>query len=169
MGMAKSQLPSGRNYPDKRRPRWAGKNSRPDQYRHTPPVCQLCGSRNVRAFSAIYGQGTSMSTTLRGLIFKRGYTRTRRQSVLAVQCAPPRRKPYWPTFALAILAVFLMWVSRYINITMYTNPMVTVSLIASVLNLAFAGLYNLNRYPAKMKLWGRSYFCFTCGAKSMMQ
>lgn len=169
MGMAKNQLPGNHANIDLRRPQWAGRQY-PQQARgrYSAPTCELCGSRNVRAFAAIYGQGTSTSVTLRGRVFRRGYTRSRRQSVLAQQCAPPRKQPYWPSFALTLLAGTLTWAAGRFNIGNVTDPIVTVALIGAAVNLAVAGIYNLRRYPEKMNEWGRSYYCFSCGGKSRL-
>jgi hypothetical protein len=121
----------------------------------------------VKAFAAVYGQQTSNAVTLRGRIFKRGYTKTRRQTILAKMCAPPRRRPLWPSFLFSILTVVLVWANAHFELASILEPIITVLILMAAINLVWASLYNIRRYPVLLDQWGRSYYCFTCGARGV--
>src|SRR5246127_5579200 len=61
-----------------------------------PFRCSYCrGNNTLRSFATLYAQGSSLSKYRKGLVLKTGWSETRKQSVLAMQCAPPRKKPLW--------------------------------------------------------------------------
>jgi hypothetical protein len=67
-------------------------------YTYEPFRCSYCNSpRALVAFAHIYADGSFLSRYRKGLIIKTGWAETRRQSVLAMQCAPPKkRRVCWP-------------------------------------------------------------------------
>jgi hypothetical protein len=57
----------------------------------------------------VYGHGTSTPVSLKKWVFKHAYTKIRRQSELAKECGPPKKKKYWPTCFLLMLTAGRVW------------------------------------------------------------
>jgi len=67
--------------------------------RNATVECGRCHYRGVQSLASVYGHGTSTSVLLKGLVFKHACTKIRRQSELAKECAPQKRKDIgWPVF-----------------------------------------------------------------------
>jgi hypothetical protein len=137
--------------------------------RFNPPVCAICGNPHIRPFSSIYGRGTTFYTRIKGLIFKHGYERTRRQSVLASQCTPPISLPWWPT----VFAVFLYLGTRWeagawqrfgyvLDLAGYYIAWVAMG------SAAITGVNNFGFYPQRMQTWSSSYYCDRCGSRTIL-
>ena len=62
-----------------------------------PFCCAYCGSRAyLKAFATVYGNGSMMARSKRGLILKTGWSQTFRQSIVAEKCSPPKpRRAFW--------------------------------------------------------------------------
>src|ERR1700678_1339304 len=62
-----------------------------------PFCCAYCGSRTyLKAFATVYGNGSMVAHSKRGLILKTGWSETFRHSVVAQKCSPPKqRRAFW--------------------------------------------------------------------------
>ena len=62
-----------------------------------PFCCAYCNSRAyLKAFATVYGNGSMMARSKRGLILKTGWSQTFRQSIVAEKCSPPKpRFVFW--------------------------------------------------------------------------
>ncbi len=87
------------------------------------PRCPMCHSGNVQPFSTIYGLGTTNYLTHKGLFIPHGFSKTKRQSVLAAKCAPPRKMSWWPAIvAILIAALFYFSARLLMNIADILEP-----------------------------------------------
>jgi hypothetical protein len=147
------------------------KFGRPNQRPNFPsPVCSICGSRNLRPFSAIYGRGTTVYKRIKGLFLKHGYSVTTRQSVLAKKCRPPLKMPWSPSifgaalyFLLGFVSVRMRAISYDLDVTAYY-----VAWVSFLLALITA-LNNWAILPGRMSVWSRSMFCERCGTVNIVQ
>jgi len=128
------------------------------------PRCPMCSSTDVRAFSAIYGFGTTNYLTSRGLFVSHAFQRTKRQTVLAANCRPPRKFPWWPAIVLLLIAgashmaeSILPRIFDLLEQGVYWMLWIALGLgmLAAVENHAF--------YPSRMAAWGRKLLCQRCG------
>ncbi len=144
-----------------------GQITRPRRFRPnlgTGPRCPACSSTNVRPFSSIYGYGTTKSLTSRGLIFSHSFQRTKLQSVLAENCAPPRKVPWWPTIIVLVFAGtaymaqnILPRISDLLELVRYW--MLWIALMLAMITV----LANYVFHPPRMAAWGRKLLCQKCG------
>jgi hypothetical protein len=138
----------------------------------------LCGSRSIKSFSSIYGHGTTFFTRIKGLIFKHGYERTKRQSVLAENCRPPSKTSWAPAILFALAFGVARWGSTYIA---HFAPLFNVARFAPLFDLAayylgwialllavLAGVNNWGFYPGRMNAWGRKFLCDQCGGCTIL-
>ncbi len=129
------------------------------------PRCPMCHSGNVQPFSAIYGFGTTNYLTHKGLFIPHGFSKTRRQSVLAAKCAPPRKMPWWPaTIAALIAALFYFSARPLMNIADLLEPAGYAMLLLALFLGVYAAIQNFILYPTRLAAWGRKLFCRQCGA-----
>jgi hypothetical protein len=138
--------------------------------RYNPPVCALCGNRSIRPFSSIYGGGTAFYTRIKGLIFKHGYERTKRQSVLAENCRPPMKVPWSPAI-LSLLALLAMkWGGSRLPLFsgLFDLASYYVGWVALLLTIV-AGVNNWGFYPQKMRAWSRKFYCDRCGGCTVLE
>lgn len=136
---------------------------------YSPPCCRLCGSRSVRPFSAIYGRGTTFYTRIKGLIFKHGYERTKRQSIMAANCSPPSKFPWSPAFGALALFLMARWGSTNMDrLSSFFELAAYWSAWAVMLLAVTAGVTNWGFYPVRMDAWNRKFLCDKCGACTVL-
>ena len=129
------------------------------------PHCPMCGSTNVQPFSAIYGFGTTNYLTSKGLFISHAFQRTKRQSVIANKCAPPRKFPWWPTVLLILFSFILFSGARVlVNIADLMESAAYFTLWLAMLLALIAGINNFMFFPGRLAAWGRKLFCKKCGA-----
>lgn len=133
--------------------------------------CLYCGNWRIESFDGVYARQSSLSKYKRGLFIKTGWAQTRRQSFLAMRCAPPRKWNIWWGIGLAIVALAVL---RYVPPSFLGVPVPT-SLVAFIL-LAFGvlasgyGLYwNRAVYPGTRGTWENSFYCSRCGKVTVIQ
>jgi hypothetical protein len=140
---------------------------RPAQFR--PPMCAHCGNRFIRPFSEIYGNGTTFYTRIQGLIFRHGYERTKRQSVLANNCSPPIRLPWSPAVLVLLLYLSTRWgATRFAG---FSNMFELVGYYLGWTSLLLAivpAVNNFGFYPQRMNAWTRKFFCPRCGGCTLL-
>ena len=139
-----------------------------------PFRCSYCnGNNTLRSFGTLYSQGSSLSKYRKGLILKTGWSETRKQSVLATQCAPPRRKPLWWRFLLPIVGIAgLLLLTRVELIPAIAGKAELTFALTALLGifLVLDGIrWNRNTYPKKMDTWSSSYFCVRCSRVSILR
>ncbi len=131
---------------------------------NTGPRCPICNSTDIRPFASIYGFGTTNYLSSRGLIISHGFQRTKRQTVLAANCAPPKKLPWWPTIFVLVFAGasyvvqnILPRISDLLELARYWMLWIALALamITAIQNYAF--------HPSRMAAWGRKLFCQKCG------
>ena len=142
--------------------------------RQDPFKCSYCGaSHTFRAFATLYAEGSSLSKHRKGLILKTGWSETRRQSVLAERCAPPRKKRVvWRSVALAIVAATMYgWRSIPSLPLLGSGPqaVVAVTVILAAFYLLDGVRWNRFSYPRRMATWESSYFCKRCSRVTILQ
>jgi hypothetical protein len=108
-----------------------------------PFCCAYCGSRAyLKAFATVYGNGSMMARSKRGLILKTGWSQTFRQSIVAEKCSPPKpRRVFWR------ISVVLLGVGTLAASTMYQLRS-EISEVASVVFL-FGIFHGLRRHPVE--------------------
>lgn len=146
------------------RPWREAKPYRQRQRQQNPFKCSYCGYWRIESFANVYARGSSLSKYKRGLIFKTGWSETRRQSYLAMRCAPPKKKSVWWCIAMVGLGVA---VSRYVPDVLFGRaiPASTISLVLLLTGSligAFHFLWNRMQYPKEMARWEDSYYCPRC-------
>lgn len=139
------------------------------RYSQTRPQSQFrclnCGNWRIEAFGSVYSRQTSISKFKRGLILKTGWSQTRRQTDLAVRCAPPRKRAVWWGILIALVAVAVL---RYVPteilgvvVPSFTLPAFIV-LTFGVLVTGYAIYWNRVVYPKVLYTWENSYYCSRC-------
>ena len=130
----------------------------------TLTVCPICKSGNTQPYSSIYGFGTTNINTKHGLIFRRGFRWTTRQSVMASKCAPPSKMSWIP----AILFASLAFVAAHITSSNYrflaaVHEFGYWSIVGAIAFAAVGAAYNTIAYPRRMEKWGSKFLCRRCG------
>jgi hypothetical protein len=137
---------------------------------YRPPVCMQCGARNIRPFSSIYGHETRYYTTLRGLILKHGYERTRRQSVLAARFSPPIKLPWSPVVLLVLVTLLTHVAAQHAAFIAYGLLMIRYYVgWAAVICGVIVGVNNFSLYPWRIARWRSSFYCEKCGEISVFK
>lgn len=152
-----------------RRPPSRGMQSLMPRPRFTPQVCSLCGSRSIRPFSSIYGRGTTFYTRIKGLIFKHGYERTKRQSVMAANCRPPAEVSWAPAILIGLAFGGARWGAA--NLSHFAAQFELAAYYLGWVGLLLAvvaGVNNWGFYPVRMDTWGRKFLCDRCGGCTIM-
>jgi hypothetical protein len=106
------------------------------------------------SFATLYAQGSSLSKYRKGLILKTGWSETRKQSVLAMQCAPPREKPLWWWVLLLFAAAAGLLLLTRVQLIPSVATNVELTLAGTALLGVFVVLDGLRRnrftYPQRM-------------------
>jgi hypothetical protein len=139
-----------------------------------PFRCSYCSGRNtLRSFATLYAQGSSLSKYRKGLILKTGWSETRKQSVLAMQCAPPRKKPLWWRLLLLIVAAAGVLLLTRVQLIPSVATNVELMLAGTALLGVFVVLdglrWNRFTYPRRMDTWSSSYFCVRCSRVTILR
>ncbi|HXP09668.1 MAG TPA: hypothetical protein VN828_14265 [Acidobacteriaceae bacterium] len=139
-----------------------------------PFRCSYCrGNNTLRSFATLYAQGSSLSKYRKGLILKTGWSETRKQSVLAMQCAPPRKKPLWWRVLLLIAAAAGALLLTRVQLIPSVATNVELTLAGAALLGVFVVLdglrWNRFTYPRRMDTWSSSYFCVRCSRVTILR
>ena len=148
-------------------PQLAGKSSQRNHLRtnfRSGPRCPMCHSYDVRPFASIYGHGTTNYLSSQGLVFHTKFRRTRRQTVLAQNCAPPKKLPWWPTIFLLTLVGASILIERILpRLSDLTATVRYWLLWASLVLTVATAAQNYVFQPVRMEAWGRKLLCQRCG------
>jgi len=143
-------------------------------FNQDPFRCSYCrGNNTLRSFATLYSQGSSLSKYRKGLILKTGWSETRKQSVLAMQCAPPRKKPLWWRVLLLIVAAAGLLLLTRVELIPSVATNVELTFAATGLLGVFVVLdglrWNRLTYPRRMDTWSSSYFCVRCSRVTILR
>ena len=141
------------------------------QYRPRDPFCcAYCGSRTaLKSFATVYGNGSTIAHSRRGLILKTGWSETFRQSILAKKCSPPKpRGAFWRTCVLLLGLALYAAASRYQLHSEFSEAGAIV-LVFGVFLLADAIRWNRFKYPVRMASWENSYLCLRCSKVTVIE
>lgn len=147
----------------KQRPNW--QRTQQQQFR-----CFYCGNWRIESFESVYLRQSSLSKYKRGLFIKTGWAQTRRQSYLAIRCAPPKKKRIWWGIVLAIVALAVL---RYVppiilGATVPSTLAAFVLLAFGVLTSGYGLVWNRAAYPKKQEAWENSFFCSRCSKATVI-
>lgn len=133
--------------------------------------CLFCGNWRIESFDSVYARQSSLSKYKRGLFIKTGWSQTRRQSFLAMRCAPPKKKNFWWGIGLAIVAlVVLLYIPPDILGVPVPPTLVAFILLAFGILASGYGLYwNRAVYPETQETWENSFYCSRCGKVTVIQ
>ena len=140
-----------------------------------PFRCSHCGtSHTLRAFLSVYGNGSSIDRYRRGLIFKTGWAETRRQSILAEKCSPPKkRRLFWRAAFLAFSVGALLWGrDSYIPLVAFPFDISEIGAALAVVGIFLtvdAVRWNRLKYPLRYSEWESSFFCVKCGRVTIIE
>jgi hypothetical protein len=129
----------------------------------SPFKCSYCGNTRIEAFANVYSRGSSLSKYRKGLILKTHWAETRKQSVLAMRCAPPKKQNIWWGLLLSLVGLAGL---RYLPTVIFgvAVPAAPASLIlvTGVFTTAYMFIWNRVRYPKVMARWDHSFYCSRC-------
>ena len=142
-------------------------------YTYDPFRCSYCNSpRTLTAFANVYATGSSLSKYRKGLVIKTGWAETRKQSVLAMQCAPPKKRHLWWPILLVLVG---LGAAQVVNMSPLLTPYVaqldTISdclIVAGSTAGIVAFLWNRIYYPKKMQTWDNSFYCKRCSRVTIL-
>ena len=136
--------------------------------RNATVECSRCHYRGVQSLASVYGHGTSTSVSLKGLVFKHAYTKIRRQSELAKECAPPKKKRYWLAGLLLILTAGRVWFwyksgADFGDIIQQPTAILFLLMAWPGVFLSVRNaLWNRRRWTFLMEEWGKRVYCSRC-------
>ncbi len=138
-----------------------------------PFRCVNCGdSRSLQPYSTIHANGSSTSHYRKGLFLKTGWSESRRQTDLAKQCAPPRRRNMVWRIALLLVGAALIYPWDILAGSSYDYDLFTagaVVVVVGICTVAAAVLWNMKRYPVLLNRYNHTYLCRRCGVVSYIQ
>jgi hypothetical protein len=142
-------------------------------YRSDPFRCSYCNSnRTLRAFATIYAQGSSLSKYRKGLIIKTGWAETRKQSVLAMQCEPPRKRSLWWRVLLLVAGIagnMLLPTIQFLDAYAATMDVISdLTILLGAFLVVDAFRWNRFSYSGRMDTWENSFFCVRCSRVTIL-
>jgi len=135
-----------------------------------PFCCAYCGSRTyLKAFATVYGNGSIVAHSKRGLILKTGWSETFRQSIVAQKCSPPKqRRAFWRILVVLLGVGTLAAAMRYQLRTEISESACVVFLFG--IFLVFDAIrWNKWKYPVRMARWENSYLCSRCSRVTIIE
>lgn len=135
-----------------------------------PFCCAYCGSRTaLKSFVTVYGNGSTIAHSRRGLVLKTGWSETFRQSILAKKCSPPKpRRAFWRMCVLLLGLALYAAGSRY-QLQSEFSVAGAIVLVVGVFLLADAIRWNRFKYPVRMASWENSYLCLRCSKVTVIE
>jgi hypothetical protein len=131
-----------------------------------PFHCPHCFSNFLQPFSAIYANGSSTTRYRKGLFIKTGWAESKRQTLMAENCAPPMpRKMPWRV-ALTLLGMAMAYPWSFLDGRPQAGDFLAVGGVMAVIGIAvttYAVRWNLYHYPKAMRRYSETYHCRRCG------
>ncbi len=119
-----------------------------------PFCCAYCGSRAyLKAFATVYGNGSMMARSKRGLILKTGWSQTFRQSIVAEKCSPPKpRRVFWRV-SVVLLGVGTLAASTTYQLRSEISEVASIVFLFGIFMVFDAIRWNKLKYPLRMARW----------------
>ena len=135
-----------------------------------PFCCAYCGSRTyLKAFATVYGNGSMVAHSKRGLILKTGWSETFRQSVAAQKCSPPKpRRALWRT-CVVLLGVGTLAAATKYQFRPEICETASVVFLFGIFLIVDAIRWNKWKYPLRMTTWENSYLCSRCSKVTIIE
>jgi hypothetical protein len=134
-----------------------------------PFCCGYCGSRALKAFPTVYGTGSMIAHSKRGLILKTGWSETFRQSVVAQKCSPPKpRRALWRT-CVVLLGVGTLAAATKYQFRPEICETASVVFLFGIFLIVDAIRWNKWKYPLRMTTWENSYLCSRCSKVTIIE
>jgi hypothetical protein len=137
-----------------------------------PFHCPHCFSNFLQPFSAIYANGSSTTRYRKGLFLKTGWAESKRQTLMAENCAPPRpRKMPWRV-ALTSLGMAMVYSWSFLEGRPQADNLLAIGGAIAVIGVAvtaYAVRWNLYLYPKAMERYSETYHCRRCGTVSYIK
>ena len=135
-----------------------------------PFCCAYCGSRAyLKAFATVYGNGSMMSRSKRGLVLKTGWSQTFRQSIVAEKCSPTKpRRVFWRIFVV-LLGVGTLAASTMYQLQPEVSEAASVVFLFGVFLVFDAIRWNKLKFPLRMARWENSYLCTRCSKVTLIE
>jgi len=135
-----------------------------------PFCCAYCNSRAyLKAFATVYGNGSMMARSKRGLILKTGWSQTFRQSIVAEKCSPPKpRFVFWRICVVLLGAGTLATATRF-QLRSEISELASVVFLFGLFLVFDAIRWNKLKYPLRMARWENSYLCSRCSKVTIIE
>jgi hypothetical protein len=135
-----------------------------------PFTCAYCGARAyLKAFPTVYGNGSMMARSRRGLMLKTGWSETFRQSILAQKCSPPKpRKAFWRV-CIMLLGVSALGITSKYRLKPEISECAAIVVVAGLFLVADAIRWNRVKYPLRMEKWENSFLCGRCNKVTIIE
>jgi len=135
-----------------------------------PFCCAYCGSRAyLKAFATVYGNGSMMSRSKRGLVLKTGWSQTFRQSIVAEKCSPPKPRLVFWRICVVLLGVGTLAAATGYQLRSEISEVASVVFLFGIF-LVFAAIrWNMLKYPLRMARWENSYLCSRCSKVTIIE
>ena len=135
-----------------------------------PFCCAYCGSRTyLKAFATVYGNGSMVAHSKRGLILKTGWSETFRQSIVAQKCSPPKpRRAFWQICVVLLGVSTLAAAARY-QLRSEVSEIARVVFLFGIFLVFDTIRWNKRKYPVRMARWENSYLCSRCSKVTIIE
>ena len=135
-----------------------------------PFCCAYCGSRTyLKAFATVYGNGSMVAHSKRGLILKTGWSETFRQSIVAQKCSPPKpRRAFWRICVVLLGVSTLAAAARY-QLRSEVSEIARVVFLFGIFLVFDTIRWNKRKYPVRMARWENSYLCSRCSKVTIIE
>jgi DNA-directed RNA polymerase subunit RPC12/RpoP len=134
-----------------------------------PFCCAYCGSRALKVFPMVYGNGSSIAHSKRGLIIKTGWSESFRQSVMAQKCSPPKpRRAFWRACLVLVGVGTLAAATRY-QLRPEISETASIVFLFGVFLVLDTIRWNKQKYPVRIARWENSYLCGRCSKVTIIE
>jgi DNA-directed RNA polymerase subunit RPC12/RpoP len=135
-----------------------------------PFCCAYCGSRAyLKAFATVYGNGSMMARSKRGLILKTGWSQTFRQSIVAEKCSPPKQRLVFWRVSVMLLGVGTLAASTMYQLRSEISEVASVVFLFGIFMVFDAIRWNKVKFPLRMARWENSYLCSRCSKVTIIE
>ena len=135
-----------------------------------PFCCAYCGSRAYfKAFATVYGNGSMVAHSKRGLVLKAGWSETFRQSLAAEKCSPSKpRRVFW-RISVVLLGVGTLAASTMYQLRSEISEVASVVFLFGIFMVFDAIRWNKLKFPLRMARWENSYLCLRCSKVTVIE
>jgi len=117
----------------------------------------------------VYGNGSMVAHSKRGLILKTGWSETFRQSIVAQKCSPPKqRRAFWRILVVLLGVGTLAAAMRY-QLRTEISETASVVFLFGIFLVFDAIRWNKWKYPVRMARWKNSYLCSRCSKVTIIE